>query len=71
MRILALLFGAMAVTVWWAPLPRFAQSLVLILLCVTLLAVRSAQKRLDVAHEATLEAKEILRQVREDAGSTP
>jgi hypothetical protein len=65
MRILALLFGAMAVTVWWAPLPQFAQSLTLILLCVTLLAFRSAQKRLDVAHKAAVEAKEILQQVRE------
>jgi hypothetical protein len=64
MRILALLFGVIAVTVWWAPLPRLAQSLTLALLCVSLLALRSAHNRLDVAHKAVTEVQETMRTIR-------
>jgi hypothetical protein len=56
MRILALLFTAWAVFVWWAPLPRFAQTTVLLCAALLVLALRSVWKRLNAVREASPEA---------------
>jgi hypothetical protein len=45
MRILALLFGGMAIAVYWAPLPAFIQSYLLVFTAVMCLAVRRAIER--------------------------
>jgi hypothetical protein len=41
-RILAALFGILAVTVWWAPLPNYIQSLILVSTAMMCLAFRRA-----------------------------
>ena len=71
MRILALLYAVMAVSLWWVPLPRFSQSLVLVVAAVMALAIHEDMKRLDRAHKAATEAREILRQVRDARPENP
>jgi hypothetical protein len=66
MRLLALTFAALAVAVWWRPLPTLDQSLVLLMLAAAMLSIRSAWKRLDRAHDAVMEAKRILHDAREE-----
>jgi hypothetical protein len=41
-RIPAALFGILAVTVWWAPLPNYIQSLILVYAAMMCLAFRRA-----------------------------
>jgi hypothetical protein len=42
MRILALFFGVLAVTVWWWPLPSYIESELLVFIAVMCLAFRRA-----------------------------
>lgn len=52
MRILALGFAVLTVTVWWWPLDKAVQSVDMAFVCFTILALRSAWKRLDVVRKA-------------------
>ena len=70
MRIGALLWGILAVTVWWGPLSKPFQSLLLVTLAVTFLALHSAWKRLDRVHEAVTEVQETMRTIRVAAAAS-
>jgi membrane protein implicated in regulation of membrane protease activity len=64
MRLCALVLTACAAGVWWHPLDRPAQTVVLLLAAVSFLALRSAWKRLDRVHKTVTEAQEMLRELR-------
>ena len=71
MRIIAFAMAALAVSVWWDPLPVIAQFFALLALAVAFLSIREQMKRLDRTHKAALEIKDILREVREGRDGEP
>jgi CHASE1-domain containing sensor protein len=67
-RLMAGAFAALAVLVWWHPMPVFAQCVALIGLAGACLAYRSKLKQAQVVTERLAELKEIIRPLRDREG---
>jgi hypothetical protein len=68
MRIFAVIMTAMAVSVWWHPMPVAAQFCALLALAVACLAFRSVNKRAEVLRRKLAELREAVGALRDGDG---